>query len=113
MMLPQAARVARLEDALELVERFNSTVADCLLPNGYTFIGGGGLEMIGGAEGVTSDAAAARRAARAAALSPRSGRDLHFAHAFVRGVSKCSTVSPSVVTERPLLNSLPGARARQ
>ena len=53
MMWPQAARVALGSvDGSALLKHFTDAVDESSHANGYTETGGGGLEMIGGADGI-------------------------------------------------------------
>lgn len=53
-MWPQASRAAGYDSAFaeELLQHYTHAVLDTSHPNGYTETGGGGLEMIGGADGI-------------------------------------------------------------
>jgi hypothetical protein len=51
-VFPQASRLARYQDSETLLTKYAQVINSTTLPNGYTFIGGGGLEMIGAADGV-------------------------------------------------------------
>ena len=52
-MWPQASRVATRNDSMRLLKLYTAAVRNTSYANGYTQTGGGGLEAIAGAEGVS------------------------------------------------------------